>query len=76
MHRTRLLACACLLLCATQALAVPLNIPPTHPRLWYGNPARLAQARAYFQTTPFTPAGGDATELNTARALRGLLLNS
>ena len=78
MLRTSRLVCACLLSCAVlpQALAVPLNIPATHPRLWYGNAARLAQARAYFQTTPFTPAGGDASELNMSRALRGLLLNS
>jgi hypothetical protein len=63
------------------ALPVPgdsanLTIPASHPRIWYGNAARLAQARTYFASVPFTPAGSDATELNMQRALRGLLNNS
>jgi hypothetical protein len=61
---------------ALPALAANLTIPSTHPRIWYGNAARLAQARSYFMTTPFTPSGGDATELNASRALRGLINNS
>ncbi|HEY6942129.1 hypothetical protein [Dokdonella sp.] len=32
-----------------------MNIPPTHPRLWFSNPTRLQQARDYFATRPFTP---------------------
>jgi hypothetical protein len=58
---------------APGAWAAPLAIPATHPRIWYGQPARLAQAQAYFAGTPFTPAGSDASELNMQRALRGLL---
>ncbi len=53
--------------------AVNLNIPATHPRLWFGNPARLQQARDYFATIAFTPAGDD---INYERALRGLLINN
>jgi len=74
--RTLAVACLCLGALAPLAHAVPLNIPAGHPRLWYGNAARLAQARAYYQTTPFTPAGGDATDLNASRALRGLIANN
>jgi hypothetical protein len=55
------------------ALAATVNVPATHPRLWYGNSARLSQARTYYQTTPFTPSGSDQTRLNQARALRGLM---
>ena len=57
------------------AQAVSLNIPAGHPRNWYGNTARLTQARNYHQTTPFTPAG-EPTTLNFGRALRGLLTNN
>jgi hypothetical protein len=62
-----------LLACAGQAAAASLAIPAGHPRIWYGNEARLAQARAHFASAPFTPAGNDATERNTQSALRGLL---
>ena len=63
-----LLLLACLL--AGSAAAANLQIPSGHPRLWFGNPARMAQAQAHFATTPFTPAGGD---IQFERALRGLL---
>jgi hypothetical protein len=53
--------------------AAQLNIPSTHPRLWFGNAARLQQGRDYFATTPFTPAGAD---IQYERALRGLLVNN
>jgi hypothetical protein len=53
--------------------AASLDLPATHPRLWYGDAARLAQARSYFQTTPFAPSGSDPTRLNQQRALRGLM---
>lgn len=71
---------ACVLL-ALLAVAPPLAaanlvIPASHPRLFYGNPARLAQARAYFTSVPFAPAGGDATDREMQRALRGLLNDS
>ena len=57
--------------CGVQA--VTLNIPAAHPRLWFGDAARLQQARDYFATTPFTPAGGD---IEYERALRGLLTSN
>jgi hypothetical protein len=49
MRWTRTLAVACLWLGAVAPLAhaVQLDIPAGHPRLWYGNAARLAQARTY-----------------------------
>lgn len=64
-----------MLLLSSAAQAVALNIPATYPRNWYGNAARLAQARAHHQATPFTPSG-DGSVLNFGRALRGLLNNS
>lgn len=65
----RLLLLFCCLIGA-HAAAVNLAIPSGHPRIWYGNPARLAQAQTYFGSTPFTPQGGD---IQFERALRGLL---
>ena len=53
--------------------AAQLNIPNGHPRLWFGSPARLQQARDHFTTDPFTPAGAD---IQYERALRGLLTNN
>jgi hypothetical protein len=50
--------------------AANLSIPTDHPRLWFGNAARLQQAQARFATNPFTPAGGD---VQFERALRGVL---
>jgi hypothetical protein len=70
----RLFACAALGTLASLAQAANLTIPPTHPRIWYGNAARRAQAQTYFGTNPFTPSGGDATELNASRALRSLFV--
>jgi len=61
------------LLIASAASAANLQIPSGHPRLWFGNATRLAQAQAYFVATPFTPAGGD---IQFERALRGLLTAS
>jgi hypothetical protein len=49
--------------------AASLNIPSSHPRLWYGNAVRLQQARDYYAQTPFTP--GD--DIQFERALRSLL---
>jgi hypothetical protein len=66
----------CLLFAASAAPAAELDLPAAHPRLWYGNGVRLAQARTYFQNTPFTPAGSDLTRLNQQRALRGLMTQS
>ena len=69
MPMPRLLAILGLLI-ASAASAANLQIPSGHPRLWFGNATRLAQAQAYFATTPFTPAGSD---IQFERALRGLL---
>lgn len=55
------------------ALAADVTVPGGHPRLWYGDAARLSQARGYFLTHPFVPAGSDPTQLNFQRALRGLM---
>ena len=55
------------------AEAANLTIPPGYPRIWYGNSARLQQARTYFQTTPFTSSGSDASELAASRALHALM---
>ena len=78
MNRVRHLALAALLSLSLPiaAPAANLTIPATYPRVWYGNAARLQQARTYFQTTPFNPSGGDATELNASRALHGLITNN
>lgn len=55
---------------ATVCQSANLTIPTSHPRLWFGDAARLAQAQAHFATNPFTPAGGD---VQFERALRGVL---
>jgi hypothetical protein len=72
------IALLALALCAAApaAPAATLAIPATHPRIWYGNAQRLAQARTYFASSPFTPAGSDATDVNMHRALRGLLTSN
>jgi hypothetical protein len=66
---------ACGLLLPLLAQAVNLAIPAGHPRNWYGNAPRLAQARSHYQSVPFTPSG-EPTTLNFGRALRGLLTSS
>ena len=35
-----------------------LTVPQAHPRLWF-TPQRLAAARAYYQSNPFTPRSDD-----------------
>jgi hypothetical protein len=74
--RIRSISAAVLFLAAAVAtpvaVAVPLDIPATHPRLWYGNAGRLQQARDYFAAHPFTPGATDYA----GRALRGLLVNN
>jgi len=50
--------------------AANLTIPTTHPRLWFGDAARLQQAQTRYATTPFTPGGAD---VQFERALRGVL---
>lgn len=68
------LCCPLASLLPGSAMGASLDLPASHPRLWYGNADRLAQARLHFASTPFAPSGSDATRLNQARALRGLLL--
>lgn len=68
MHR--LLHCLLLVLTCGAAHAASLAIPATHPRIWFGDAARLAQAQAYYGTTPFTPQGSD---IQFERALRGVV---
>ncbi|MFN7939524.1 MAG: malectin domain-containing carbohydrate-binding protein [Bryobacteraceae bacterium] len=41
-----------------QAQTAGLDIPAAHPRLWF-TPGRLAQARAWYASNPFTPSSSD-----------------
>lgn len=75
LRRAAALAFPLLAVVPVVAHAVSLDIPSGHPRNWYGNAARLAQARAHYQATPFTPSG-EPTTLAFGRALRGLLTNN
>jgi hypothetical protein len=68
--RLRLTTGLLALLITGLAPAANLNIPTSHPRLWYGNAARLQQAQLYEDTHPITPAGGD---IQFERALRGVV---
>ena len=64
--------CAVALLATFDASAATLQIPAAHPRLFYGNAGRLAQAKTYLATHPLSPGGSDSTAM-MERALRGLL---
>jgi hypothetical protein len=66
-----LLATLCLL--ASTAGAATLNIPQTHPRLWFGDPARLAAARTYYATHPVTVNNALTGDNARHRALRALM---
>lgn len=77
MVHARLAAIACALgasFAAAAAEAPPpggahgLSIPTTHPRLWF-DAARLARAKAWYRSRPFTPSSDD----HLGKALRGLL---
>lgn len=52
--------------------AAQLQVPATHPRLFYANSARLAQTQTYLSTHPLNPSGTSSTAM-MERALRGLL---
>ena len=66
----RMLACVLWMGCwAGSVAAANLTIPTTHPRLWFGDAARLQQAQGRFATTPFSPGGAD---VQFERALRGV----
>lgn len=79
MQTTRRIAIAFVSLFATllplAAAAVQLQIPATHPRLFYGNAARLAQTQTYLATHPLNPSGNDSGAM-MERALRGMLTNN
>lgn len=67
----RMLAVVMWMACwAGNVAAANLTIPTTHPRLWFGDAARLQQAQTRYATTPFTPGGAD---VQFERALRGVL---
>jgi hypothetical protein len=67
-----LLVCA---LSSVVAFAAQLQIPATHPRLFYANTARLTQTQTYLSTHPLNPTGNSSTAM-MQRALRGLLTGS
>lgn len=75
MKRSRLcammLAAASAVLGTAESRSASLDIPAGHPRLWFGNPERLAAARAYHATHPINPAGD-----MYMRALRGVLTSN
>lgn len=58
---------------STACVAAELDIPATHPRLWFGAPGRLAAARAFYPANPV--AAGNAMNGDNARnrALRALM---
>jgi hypothetical protein len=71
----RSLCCLALMLSGaltTDATAAQLQIPATHPRLFYANPARLSQTQTYLSTHALNPSGTSSTAM-MQRALRGML---
>ena len=72
--RRRFLApVACIALLASTlpqpASCAAVDVPASRPRIWYGNAARLQQARTYYASHPFSPGNGDPA----GKALRGLI---
>ena len=59
-----------------QSADVVLDIPSTYPRLWYGNPQRLAQARLYAQTNPVPIPTYPNSAKARNRALRSLMTSA
>jgi hypothetical protein len=55
---------------ALRAQSIVLDIPATHPRLWFGDPARLAQARAWYATHPIAIPGYPPSAAARNHALR------
>ncbi len=51
------------------SLSADLNLPTTHPRLWFTTEAELTQARQWYQNNPSNPAADDYLGL----AFRGLM---
>lgn len=54
------------------SIAAKLNIPNTHPRLWFSNAAELNQAKAWYQNNPWTPDNDDYLGI----AFRGLMIDN
>lgn len=76
--KARLLHAAALLvgsLWSVVIAAAQLQIPATHPRLFYANTARLTQTQTYLATHPLSPSGTSSSAM-MQRALRGLLTGS
>ena len=70
----RLLILSCLgLAAALPACAATLQVPTTHPRLWYGNPARLQRAKAFIAGNPISPVD---TEVDLSGHYRDIALRS
>ena len=70
--RHPLMLLVALLACSGARATVQLDIPPTHPRIWFGDAGRLQQAQDYFATAPFTVGNFnpvDAAGTNYRRAL-------
>jgi hypothetical protein len=53
--------------------AAELDIPATHPRLWFGDPARLAAARAFYPANPVAANNAMNGDNARHRALRALM---
>jgi len=63
------------LLLPVTAFAAQLQIPASHPRLFYANSARLTQTQSWLTGHPLNPVGTSSTAM-MERALRGLLTGS
>lgn len=53
--------------------AAQLDIPATRPRLWFGNPARLTAARAFYPANPVAANNAMNGDNARHRALRALM---
>ena len=69
--KTSAFAVLCGSACAQASVA--LSIPPTHPRLWYGDAARLQQARTYHANHPISIPSYPPSAQARNRALRFLM---
>ncbi len=58
---------------SAETLGTALTIPAAHPRLWYGDSARLNQARAYFQNHAISIPGYPPSAAARNHALRFLM---
>lgn len=71
MTTTRLLL-ALLAVGASALDAAQLNIPTSHPRLWFGQATRLQQAQAFHTSEPLTLPAYNAFDASTSQYLRAL----